>query len=124
MPTVTTRPTIKVRVPVKFPAQITVQSPLVLTKTGAVYDISLNTVALLGGGVFVWQVKCALKNAGHFYIVEATLAVDPGSPVYEAWSAAGGIKTSYGDDFSDMIVNAIGTAATQAAYAAATAITL
>ena len=118
-------PTIKVRVPVKFPAQVTVQSPLVLTITGAVYEFSINSSALLGGAVSVFQLRVALKTNGKFFDVDnhASFAVDPGGLIYEAWTS-GGKYTSVGDDLYDAVVLAIGSAATDAAYALAEAITL
>lgn len=123
MAVVSTRPGIKVRVPVKFPANVTVQSPLILTRTGANYEFSLDVDAILGGGVTVWQLRCALGLAGDFFAVDAAITVDPGERIYEAWNS-GGLRTSSGDDLYDVIVLILGAAATDAAYASATAITL
>ncbi len=123
MPVVSTRPGIKVRVPVKFPARITVQSPLILTQTGANYDFSLNVAAITGGGITVWQLRVALKAAGNFYIVDTAIPVDPGERIYEAWNS-GGLRTAPGDDLYNMIALIIGGPAATAAYANATAITL
>ena len=118
-------PTIKARVPVKFPAQVTVQSPLILTKTGANYDFSIDAGARLGGEISVFQLRVALKTNGKFFDVDnhASFAVDPGGLIYEAWTN-GGIRTSSGDDLYDAVVLAIGSAATDAAYALAEEITL
>lgn len=123
MPVVSTRPGIKVRVPVKFPARVTVQSPLILTKTGANYEFSLDVAAITGGGVTVWQLRSALKVAGNFFAVDTAIPVDPGERIYEAW-ISGGLRTSSGDDLYAMIASIIGAPAADAAYANATAITL
>jgi hypothetical protein len=123
MPVVSTRPGIKVRVPVKFPARVTVQSPLILTQTGATYEFSLDAAAVTGGDITVWQLRCALGLAGNFFAVDAAIPVDPGGRIYEAWTS-GGLHTSSGDDLYDAIVLIIGAPATIAAYASAEAITL
>lgn len=123
MAVVSTRPGIKVRVPVKFPARVTVQSPLILTQTGANYDFSLDVASITGGGITVWQVRAALKAAGNFFAVDTAIPVDPGERIYEAWNS-GGLKTQSGDDLYDAIVLAIGAPAADAAYANAVAITL
>lgn len=125
MSVVSTRPGIKVRVPIKFPARVTAQSPLILNKTGANYDFSLDVPAVLGGDITVWQLRCALKANGDFFTVDnhASFAVNPGERVYEAW-VSGGLRTSTGDDLYDAVVLAIGSTAANAAYADATAITL
>lgn len=123
MAVVSTRPGIKVRVPVKFPANVTVQSPLILTRTGANYDFSLNVAAITGGGINVWQLRCALKGTGNFFAVDTAIPVDPGERIYEAWNS-GGKTTAVGDDLYDAIVLIIGSTATNTAYANATAITL
>jgi len=123
MPVVSTRPGIKIRVPVKFPARVTVQSPLILTQTGANYDFSLNVAAITGGGITVWQLRVALKAAGNFYAVDTAITVDPGERIYEAWNT-GGLRTAVNDDLYNTLVSIIGAPAAAAAYANAAAITL
>lgn len=41
-----TEATVRVRLPTKFPATVTVDSPLVLTQTGGLYNFSIDTSAL------------------------------------------------------------------------------
>jgi hypothetical protein len=76
--------TFKARIDVKFPARVTVQSPIILTRTGANYDFSLDIDAITGGGITVWQLRAALKSNGDFFTVEAAIPVDPGERIYEA----------------------------------------
>lgn len=123
MPVVSTRPGIKIRVPVKFPARVTVQSPLILDIVGAAYEFSLDIDAITGGGITVWQLRAALKSNGDFFTVEAAIPVDPGERIYEAWNS-GGTRTAVNDDLYDAIVLAVGSTAANAAYSDATSITL
>lgn len=123
MSVVSTRPGIKIRVPVRFPAHVTAQPPLILTVVGRNYDFSLDVDAITGGGITVWQLRAALKSNGYFFTVNAAIPVDPGERIYEAW-LSGGIRTAVNDDLYDTIVLAIGSTAANAAYSTATSITL
>lgn len=113
----------KARLDVKFPARITVQSPLILTQTGADYDFSLDVAAITGGVITVWQLRCALKGMGNFFAVDTMIVVDPGERIYEAWNS-GGLHTTSGDDLYLAIAAIIGAPAATTAYANATAIIL
>ena len=114
---------LKARIRVNFPARVTAQSPITLTKTGRDYAFTFDTATALGGDVTVFQLRVALKNASLFDDVDNGIAVAPGGLVYEAWSS-GGVRTSYGDDLSDAIVAIIGASPTTTAYGNAAAITL
>lgn len=108
---------------IKFPALVTAQSPLILTKSGASYAFSFDSSVLPSSQITVWQVRVALKAAGHFFTVDAAIPVVPGERIREAWET-GGLSTAVNDDLYDAIAAAIGAPAAAAAYANASAITL
>ena len=115
--------TIKSRIPTWFPTDVTVQSPLILVKTGGNYDFSINTASIIGSGVTVFQLRVALGSSGQFFAVDNFIADAPGTLISEAW-AGGGIKTNTGDSLYNTVVQAIGAPATTAAYLAASAVIL
>jgi hypothetical protein len=117
MAVVSTRPGIIVKVPVKFPARVTVTPPLTLTKSGADYTFGADTSAILGGDVWVWQLHVALHSIGQFFNVNDEVPGDPSSTIHILWNR--GARTEYGDTLSDFIESKIGTSNTTTAYALA-----
>ena len=114
---------LKARIGVKFPADVTVESPLVLTKTGRNYEFSIDATAFLGGSVTVMQLKMALSSQGEFYNIDNNLTDTVTATERLAWNG-NGIWTSYGDTLSDAIEAIIGAPATVSAYALASAMKL
>ena len=116
-------PSIKVRIPVRFPAHVTAESPLNITQTGANYHFTIDPIALLGGSVTVMQLKMALASQAKFYDVDNNITDTVTAAERLAWNG-NGIWTSHGDTLSDAIEAIIGAPATVSAYALASTLTL
>jgi hypothetical protein len=99
---------------VKFPAQIIVESPLVLEKVGAVYTIRLDTTALFGGAVWVGQLHHALRTLGTYDAVNNAVDATPSDAIRISWD--NGWRTSKNDALYNFIKDEIGQAAADAAY--------
>lgn len=106
MATVTTRPGIKVKFGVKYPAKIVANTPLSATLSGATWTLSLDTESILGGKAWVWQIKAALLDAGVFDTVEATIPASTNTVENIIWNSGG--LSKYGDTLSDIIQSATG----------------
>lgn len=89
----------------------------------AAASAAISATAIGAVALRVWQVRVALANASKFHDVNNAIGVSPGGLVYEAWSS-GGAYTYVGDGLYDEIVDAIGSSAANAAYAAALLVTL
>lgn len=127
MAVVSTRPGIIVKLPVKFPARVTVGAGLSLTKTGADYHFELTGGGGGGGGTlegdaWVWQVKMALASIGQLTAVDAAVSADPTTTINIAWTV--GARTESGDFLWTFIEGIIGTTNTNTAYTLAPSMSL
>lgn len=120
MATVTTRPGIKVKFGVKYPAKIVAVAPLSATLSGGVWTLTWSSTDVLGGTCWVWQLKKALANAGQLLNVEIVVPADPSSSTNILWTV--GARTSQGDTLSNFIKATLGWNDSQMAslYASAT----
>lgn len=110
----------------RLPARIVGTFPVVVTKTGANYTISIDSADMLGGTCWVWQLKMALANANALHAVEAAVPAEPSTDLTRVsiiW--ASGARSSQGDTLSNFIKTTIGwsDAQMQALYAAAAILT-
>ena len=97
-----TRPGIKAKVGIKFPANVTASSPLAVTQTGANYNFTIDTSGFITGGtVWVWQIKLGLLDYGVFGTVETAIPPATSDRVNVIWT--GGGRSSVGDSLSNAI---------------------
>jgi hypothetical protein len=117
MTSVSVRPGIVIRVPVKFPASVTATSPLIVTRVGANYNFAIDGASVLIGDCFVWQLKMALASLGTIAAAASSIPTDPGNTVKILWENLP--KTSSGDLLHGHLVTVLGAASANAAYALA-----
>lgn len=117
MPSITTRPGIKVKFGVKYPAKIVAIPPLTATLSGGTWTIGIDTAGIIGGDCWIWQLKRSLVDSGQLHNVDAAISADPSSTIAIAWG--NGARTQIGDVLSNFIKSILGwtDAQMQALYA-------
>lgn len=101
MAIMSSRPGIKVKVGVKYPAKIVAISPLTATLSGGTWTFTVDTEGLIGGTCWVWQIKYGLLDFGVYDTVEAGIPPATNTRLNVMWTNGG--RTEYGDTLSSLI---------------------
>lgn len=97
----------------RFPTRIVATAPATVSKSGTTYTIGVDTSAIVGGDVDVWQVRAALQatSASAFHTYEASLGGDLSDARRNRWE--GGGRSSLNDGLSDDIKSTLSWTPTQ-----------
>lgn len=87
----------------RFPTRIVAITPATVSKSGTTYTIGVDTSAIVGGDVYVWQVRSALQSTSStaFHTYEASLGSDLSDARRNRWE--GGGRSSLNDGLSNDI---------------------
>jgi len=92
----------------RFPTRIVATAPATVSKSGTTYTIGIDTSAIVGGDVYVWQVRAALQSTSStdFHAYETSLGADLSDARRNRWE--GGGRSSLNDVLSNDIKTTIG----------------